>query len=825
MKTPALPDLPVRAVIGDVLDAMSGPGSAVLVAPPGAGKTTLVPLALLEAAWLEGRRIIVLEPRRLAARAAARRMAQILGEQVGETVGYRMRLDTRVGPETRIEVVTEGVFQRMIVGDPELSAVGAVLFDEFHERSLDADFGLALALDVRDGLREDLRILVMSATLDGARVAALLGDVPVVESEGRAFSVDIRHHEPAGGGRFEDGVAAAIRETLVTEAGSILVFLPGQGEIRRVAEALEGRLPSDVFVAPLYGMMEIADQDRAIQPPPADRRKVVLATAIAETSITIDGVRVVIDAGRSRRPVFDPGSGLTRLETGWVSKAAAIQRSGRAGRTAPGVAIRLWREQQTGALARFDPPEILNADLTSLLLDSLAWGIAEPRLLRFLDPPPDPAVNEARALLQTLGALDATGSLTATGRRMRTLGLPARLAAMVAGARDRADGFRRMLLALLVTERGAGGSGIDIARRLDNALRGSAPQLKRLRDMAKRSVKPLGLPDDTGQEASAGAMLLDAYPDRLARARGGARAGSFVMANGRGVFVDEADPLAAEPFLVVADVTGVAREGRITAAAPVAEDELRAALSDRIETAVEMRFDKSRKALTARRAERIGAVVLASAPVPVEPGDAATAALLDAVRAHGLSLLPFTREVAQFRDRLCWLHARLGDPWPAMDDAALAASLDAWLAPYLAGMTGFDAVSPGLLKDALSSRVPYELLSRLDAFAPSRFVAPTGTSVMLDYGADGADPEIAIRVQELFGLKQHPSVAGGRVPLTVELLSPAQRPIQRTKDLPGFWAGSWAAVRADLRGRYPKHPWPEDPANAEPTRRTKPRNG
>jgi ATP-dependent RNA helicase HrpB len=821
-----MPDLPVTEVLDDLRSALSVGTSAVLVAPPGAGKTTLVPLALLDEAWLAGRKIIVLEPRRLAARAAARRMAEILGGKVGGTVGYRMRLDTRAGPATRIEVVTEGVFQRMITDDPELSGVGVVLFDEFHERSLDADFGLALALDVRDGLRDDLRILVMSATLEGARVAALLGDAPVIESSGRTFPVDIRYEERPGTEKAEQAAVRIIRKTLVSEPGSLLVFLPGQAEIRRVEETLKERLPADVFVAPLYGMMDIADQDRAIQPPPPGTRKIVLATSIAETSITIDGVRVIIDSGLARRPVFDPGSGLTRLETVRVSQAAATQRAGRAGRTQPGVAIRLWREEQTKALAAFDPPEILNADLTSLVLDCLAWGVADPRSLRFLDPPPEPALAEARALLKMLGALDDRGALTPKGTAMRDLALPARLSAMVVAATNSGNAFRHMLLALLVTERGAGGPNIDLGHRLDRALAGRGPQLARLRDMAKRTASGLGLPDDTGDgtSGSAGAMLLEAYPDRVAKSRGGSRRGSFVMANGRGAAVDETAPLAGEVFIVVADVTGAAREGRITSAAAVTEEEIRLKLADRIERAGEMEFDREKGALTARRTERLGAILLSRAPVAVSPGEQATAALLDGVRRHGLSILPWSKTTTQLRDRLAWLHARLGEPWPAMTDAALLETLDDWLAPFLQGAVGLSGFDSGALRDALLMRVPHDLQRKLDSLAPLRYEAPTGSTVMLTYPPDGAAPEVAIRVQELFGLKMHPAIAGGKVPLTLELLSPAHRPIQRTQDLPGFWSGSWAAVRADLRGRYPKHPWPEDPASAEPTRRAKSRN-
>ncbi|MFZ2100712.1 MAG: ATP-dependent helicase C-terminal domain-containing protein, partial [Oricola sp.] len=470
----------------------------------------------------------------------------------------------------------------------------------------------------------------------------------------------------------------------------------------------------------------------------------------------------------------------------------------------------------------FDQPEILNADLTSLLLDCLAWGVADPARLRFLDPPPAPALNEARALLTMLGALDEKGDLTPKGAAMRDLALPARLAAMVVAATGVEDAFRRMLLALLVTERGAGGPGVDIGHRLDTALHSRTPQLLRLRDMAKRTVSSMALPA-LGDTTGAGAMLLDAYPDRVAKSRG-ARRGSFVMANGRGAAMDETDSLAGADYVVVADVTGVAREGRITAAAMVSEEDIRVILGDRIEVTEQVEFDREREGLSARRIERIGAVVFSKAPVKVEPGEAATAALLQAVRTHGLSLLPWSKEVSQLRARLGWLHVRLGDPWPAMDDAALLDSLEDWLAPFLQGAVSLSRLDSGQLRDALMLRVPSDLQRRIEENAPSRFTAPTGSSIMLDYPADGSAPVVAIRVQELFGLTRHPTIAGGTVPLTFELLSPAHRPIQRTQDLPGFWAGSWAGVRADLRGRYPKHPWPEDPADAAPTNRVKPRN-
>ncbi|WP_349363604.1 MAG: ATP-dependent helicase HrpB [Roseitalea porphyridii] len=812
--------LPVAEVLGALIGALEGGPNAVLVAPPGAGKTTLVPLVLLDASWAEGRRIVMLEPRRLAARAAARRMAAMLGERVGETVGYRMRLDSRVGPRTRIEVVTEGVFARMILDDPELTGIAALIFDEFHERSLDADFSLALALDVQSALRDELRLVVMSATLDGGRVAALMGEAPLVESAGRSHPVDIRHAPRRPDQRIEDAVAEAIRAALRDEEGSILAFLPGQAEIRRTAERLEGALPANAYLAPLFGAMDIGDQDAAILPPEPGRRKIVLATAIAESSVTIDGVRVVVDSGLARQPAFEPGMAITRLQTVRVSRASADQRAGRAGRTQPGVAIRLWHEGQTAALAPFDPPEIARTDLSRLLLDCLAWGVSDPRTLRFLDPPPEPALNEACARLVALGAVDGQGRLTAKGERLRAIALPVPLAAMVAEAGTTADAERRARLAVLITERGLGGVSTDLDRRLAAFDADRSPRAKQSRQLAGRIAGQLDLPDDADdQAATAGAMLLDAFPDRVARARPG-RPGHFVMAAGRGVVADEADPLAGASFIVAADVTGAAAGARLLAGAAITEAEIEERLGDRIETRTEMRFDARTGRLAARRVRTLGAITLSSAPRPVEPGPEAEAALLDGVRGHGLGALPWDKASRSLRARLSFLHARLGDPWPDVGDEALMQTIDAWLAPFLPGRTGLDDVP---LRDALMLRAGPGRQAELDRLAPSHLTVPTGSRLPLTYPPGGAAPELAVRVQELYGLTAHPAVLGGAVPVLIELLSPAHRPIQRTADLPAFWAGSWAEVRAEMRGRYPKHVWPDDPASAAPTRRAKPR--
>jgi len=813
-----LPDLPVTEALPALKQALAEGNAAVLVAPPGAGKTTLVPLALLDAPWRGDGKLVLLEPRRLAARAAARRMAALLGEEPGETVGYAMRMENRTSARTKILVVTEGVFSRMLLDDPELPGVAAVLFDEFHERSLDGDFGLALALDVQGALRPDLRLLVMSATLDGARVAKLLHGAPVIESAGRAFPVDIRYAERPPGVPVEDAMAGAIRTALAEEKGSLLAFLPGQREILRTAERLEGRLGGDTDIVPLYGLLDGKAQDAAIKPPPVGRRKVVLATSIAETSITIDGVRVVIDSGLSRLPRFEPSSGLTRLETVRVSKASAAQRAGRAGRTQTGVAIRLWRAEQTAALPAFTPPEILEADLSGLVLDCAAFGVANPASLSFLDPPPAAALAEARALLVTLGAIDPAGRLTSQGESMRKLALPARLAHMVARAAEDGLALPAADLAVLLTERGLGGDAVDLERRLSRFRNEKSARAQAARQLAGRLARQAGA-SRTDDPASAGALLLHAWPDRVAKARG--ERGRFVLANGSGAALDAAEALAGEPFLVVADLTGKAQNARITAAAAVNEAEIRAALGKNIETRRQTLFDRDRRAVRTREIEQLGAITLAERMLPAPSGTEANAAILEALREYGLDLLPWDKPALVLRARLSWLHRGLGSPWPDVSDAALTERLDDWLAPFLTGTASFAAISPVALSAGLTALVPHDLERRIDTLAPTHFDAPSGSHAPIRYDAEG--PVLAIRVQELFGLDTHPSIAGGTVPLTLELLSPAHRPIQTTRDLPGFWRGSWADVRMDMRGRYPRHVWPENPLEATATSRAKPR--
>lgn len=811
--------LPIDAVLGPLTTSLRERANAVLVAPPGAGKTTRVPLVLIDEPWVNGGKIIVLEPRRLAARAAADRMARTLGESVGETVGLRVRLGSKISRKTRIEVVTEGVFARMILDDPSLEGIAAVLFDEFHERSLDADLGLALALDAQGGLREDLRLLVMSATLDGARVAKLLSDAPVIESEGRAYPVETRYLGRDPNRRIEEQVADAVTRALRAESGSILVFLPGQGEIRRVETLLRERIADPaVDLAPLYGALDRGEQDLAVSPAQSGRRKVVLATSIAETSLTIEGVRVVVDSGLARVPVYEPNIGLTRLETVRVSRAAADQRRGRAGRTEPGICCRLWEEAATGALEPFARPEILAADLAPLLLDGAAWGVTDPTTLAFLDPPPAPALKEARVLLQQLDALDAEGRITSTGRRLRDLPLPPRLARMVlvAGesgqARDAAD------VAAVLVERGLGGDMVDLTDRVERFRRDRSRRAEDMRRMADNWAKGHG--GGKGEERSVGALLTLAYPDRLAKARG--KPGEYLMANGRGASLEAHDRLAKEPYLAIAEISGGAAAARILAAAPIAMEEIEAQFANEIVQSDEIAFDRQARALRARGVRRLGSLVFNERPLKVPSTEEAARALAGGLVSLGLDALPWSKALSQWRERVQFLRKAEGDEWPDLSDEALTATAAEWLAPHLVGKSSLNDIGPDLLSEALRSLLPWNLQRRLDAEAPTHVEVPTGSQIPVDYGAEEG-PVLAVRVQELFGLDKHPTIAAGRVPLILHLLSPAQRPIQITRDLPGFWRGSWAAVRTDMRGQYPKHPWPEDPITAPPTRRAKPR--
>ncbi|MFY0612538.1 MAG: ATP-dependent helicase HrpB [Hyphomicrobiaceae bacterium] len=827
--------LPIDDALPGLRTALKCANRAVLVAPPGAGKTTRVPLEVLSEPWLGAQGIIMLEPRRLAARAAAQRLADTLGEKLGATIGLKARLMTATSDTSRINVVTEGVFTRMILDDPELSGIGLVIFDEFHERSLDADFGLALALDAQMGLRDDLRLLIMSATLDGARIAERLATdntdaCPVVTSKGRSYPVNTQYLGRGSDTPLETQVVAAARRGLSETSGSILVFLPGQREIRRAETALAEQLPTNAaIVAPLYGGMDRHAQDAAIAPPQPGTRKIILATAIAETSLTLDGVTAVIDSGLAREPRYDVGARLTRLATLRVSRASADQRRGRAGRLGPGTCYRLWAEPETQSLVPFATPEILSSDLTGLLLDCAAWGVTDPESLIWLDPPPAAGLDAARSDLEGLAALDSQGRITPFGHAIRNLPLPPTLAAMICKAAQQKTGRAAAEIAALLVERGLGGNATDLDDRLDRFRRDRGQRARAMRDMATRWARAAeramaALPAGSAAKTnlSTAAILLLAYPDRIAKSRGPARSTGtpYLLAGGSGGVLAEGDPLTGTPYLVVADLQGAARAGRITAAAAITEAELVRIASDRISDKIDLRFDRSSLSLQARRQRRLDALVLDSDTVSLPPSDATVEALATGLAAAGLHVLPWSKSQLQLRARVAFLAQSEPDNWPDLTDAALAADITTWLAPFLAGKTAVAAITADDLGNGLSLLLDWSARQILDQRAPTHFTAPTGNHHAIAYDGEHA-PSVALRAQELFGLKTHPAIDNGRLPLTLFLLSPAGRPIQVTRDLPQFWTGSWADVRANLRGRYPKHPWPENPANAEPTARAK----
>lgn len=811
--------LPIEEALPALLAALDAQGQAVLVAPPGAGKTTVVPLALLNAPWRGDGTILVLEPRRIAARGAASRMASLLGERLGETVGLRARFDTRASARTRVLVVTEGVFTRMVLDDPELSGIAAVLFDEFHERSLDADFGLALALEARAALRPDLRIIVMSATLDDARIATHLDQAAVVRSEGRTYPIETRYRGRDAHARIEAEVASAIRAALSSEDGSVLAFLPGQGEIERTLRLLEeAKLPPNVDLCPLYGALPPERQDAAIRPAAPGRRKVVLATSIAETSLTIEGVRIVVDSGLARAPRFEPDLGLSRLETVRVSRASADQRRGRAGRTEPGIAIRLWDEAQDAGLLPFNRPEIFDSDLSGLRLDAALWGVNSLDDLRLIDPAPPAALREAESMLRALHALDDAGRITEHGRAVQKLPLIPRLAALILAGAAHGQAEEAAHLAALSSERGVGGTGVDLTERIERMARERSARASGVKELATRWAR-MARCEAIKPPLSAGALLALAFPDRIAKARGN---GAFHLANGRMAALEPSEALAGAPYLVVADMTGTAARARITAAASISREEIDALFSGDFRREEEVSFDAASGALRARRVVKLGQMTLESTTRPLQAGEETARALAAAAARKGIDRLGWSKSQQQLRDRVNFIRPAEPESWPDLSDETLATTVEDWLAPFLHDATTLSAIDAERLGAALDALLPYSARARLDREAPTHFVAPTGNAHPIRYEGEGA-PFLAIRVQELFGLKTHPALANGKLPLTLELLSPAQRPIQITRDLPRFWAGSWADVRADLRGRYPKHPWPEDPANAMPTARAKPR--
>ncbi len=825
-----LPPLPIDEAVPGLLAALAAGPSAVLQAPPGAGKTTRVPLALLDQPWLAGRKIVMLEPRRLAARGAARRMAQTLGEEVGQTVGYRVRLDSRVGPKTRIEVVTEGLFLRQLQADPALEGVGAVLFDEFHERSLDADLSLAFCLQSQGLLRDDLRLLVMSATLDGEPVAKLMGGAPLITSEGRAFPVETRWAEPPAGERVEDWTARTVRRLLGEEPGSILVFLPGTGEIRRVERLLAERgVPDGVLVTPLYGDLSLEAQDAAIRPAPAGQRKVVLATSIAETSLTIEGIRVVVDSGLSRIARFDPRSGMGRLETVRASRAAADQRRGRAGRLGPGICVRLWSEASDRALAGFTPPEILRADLAPLALELANWGVRDVGELPWMDPPPAPNLAQARDLLRQLGALDGEDRITPHGRRMSGLGLHPRLAHLVLRGAERGRLRLACRLAALLGERDllrGPGRDADLRTRLElleerradgpGVDRGAIHQVRESARQLERQVR--GEPGPVDHQ-DAGSLLALAYPDRIAQRRPGTP-GQFRLSNGRGAALDPSDPLSAADWLAVADLdAGTGATARIFLAAPLTLAELEEDFADQVRDEQVVAWDGREGVVLARRRRRLFGVVLEDKPIQNPPAELVLPAMLQGIREMGLRCLPWTKELEAWRARVAFLHRADPAGWPDVSDSALLEGLEDWLAPYLSGVSRKGHLERVDLHAALTGMLDWGKRQELERVAPSHVEVPSGSRIPIDYG--GEEPVLAVRLQEMFGLAETPRLAGGRVPVLLHLLSPAHRPVQVTRDLAGFWAGAYKDVKKDLAGRYPRHYWPDDPLVAEATARAK----
>jgi ATP-dependent helicase HrpB len=807
--------LPIDAVLPDLLGALRDSPRALLIAPPGAGKTTRVAPALLREGWCDGQ-VLLLVPRRLAARAAAEFMAGERGEKPGGTIGYATRLDSKAGKGTRVIAMTHGVFLSRIEADPELAGVSAVLFDEVHERSLDNDLALALALDAAGALRPELRIVAMSATLDVERFRKLLGDPPTIVSEGKSFPIEIRYRGRDAAARIEPQMASAIRSALGDHSGSLLAFLPGVAEIERTAEAL-GTLPDEVELHRLHGGVEPAAQRAALRAPSPGKRKLVLATSIAETSVTLEDVRIVVDSGLARRPRYDRGAGLTRLVTERASCAAATQRAGRAARQAPGIAIRLWEEAATASLPAHDPPEILEADLSSLLLTSLLWGEADPRRLPFLDAPPAPAIDEARKRLLDLGAIDAEGRVTEHGRAIAALPLEPRLAHMLIEAAEHGLGATAVDLAVLLTERGLGGNDPDLELRWRRWRSDRSSRAEAARKMAASWARRINAAGSAAEHDLGKALAL-AFPDRVSRRRDPSGE-TWQSVGGRGFRLDATSPLARSEWLAVGEVAGHASGARILSAAAIAEHDALDLFANRIETRHDGAFDPATGSVAPTRSRRLGAIRLSSGSDPTPDQAAIEQALLDGVREHGLDLLPWDERARQLRLRAAF--ARRFEPAIAnLDAPALIEGLDEWLAPLLAGKRRLGDIAPTALTSALEQRLGYEASRKLDRLAPAEFVSPAGSHHAIDYSAD-AGPTVEVRAQALFGLSSHPTVANGAVPLVLAITSPAGRPIQTTRDLPGFWAGSWREVVKDMRGRYPRHPWPDDPASAAPTLKSK----
>ena len=833
--------LPIDDALPELRAAIGAHAAVVLQAPPGAGKTTRVPLALRDEPWLKRRSILILEPRRLAARAAAARMADLLGEAVGATVGYRIRFDTKVSAQTRIEVLTEGILTRRLQSDPALEGVGLVIFDEFHERHLHADLALALCLDSQRGLRADLKLLVMSATLDGARVAALLGSAPVVEAHGRSFPVDVRYAATDPAGRVPEVTQRAVLQALKHDRGDVLVFLPGAWEIRRAHALLQQSLPrgssGSVDLFPLYGDLPWEAQQRALQPATGDRRKVILATPIAETSLTIEGVGVVVDSGWARVPAFDPASGLTRLTTTRISRASAEQRAGRAGRLGPGVCYRLWSETTQRGLLAHTVPEIRAADLAPLALELAQWGVRDAGQLAWLDPPPAGALAQARRLLTTLGALDQDGAITPAGRALAALPLHPRLAHMVLCGDERGLGGIACDLAALLSERdilvGERRRSTDLTERLELLHHYRAQPGARVSgvdrgdcqraDQAARQYRRLLRRPATATAAdpeTAGVLLAFAYPDRVAQQRAPGASG-YLLASGRGARLPEHEHRVRAPYLVAASLDAGAVEGAIYLAAPVSIEALRRDLAPQLRTDAVVRWDPQQQRVVAQRELRLGELILETAPLAQPEPEAVRAAVLDGVRRMGVAALPWTPTARDWQARVLSLRHWFPDAdWPDVSDAALLATLPEWLGPFLGVVTRREQLERIDLLGALTTRLDWKQRQRLDVGAPAQLTVPSGSRLRLEY-RPGESPVLAVKLQEMFGRGDTPRVAWGRVPVTLQLLSPARRPIQVTQDLRGFWDRTYAEVKKELKGQYPKHPWPDDPWNAPPTARAR----
>ena len=839
---PNISRLPIEDVLQALHEALANGRNALLTAPPGAGKTTRVPLALLDATWLDGKKLLMLEPRRLATRAAAHRMATTLGEPVGATIGYRMRFDTKVGPKTRIEVVTEGILTRLLQHDPSLSAYAIILFDEFHERSLQADTGLALCLETQRLFRPDLRLLVMSATLDVGSVSELLGRAPVISAEGRLFPVNTHYLDQSLAGHLDVAVVQVIRRALAQEQGSLLVFLPGMAEIRRVERKLvDANLGSDVLIAPLHGDLPEEAQDRAIAPAQPGTRKIVLATSIAETSLTIDGVRVVIDAGLLRIPRFDPRTGLTRLATIRVTQDSAEQRRGRAGRLEPGVCFRLWTSAEHQSLALRRPPEMLDADLAPLVLELALWGAADPTELSWLTPPPPGSVSQAKDLLTRLGALDMAGAITSHGRQMADLPLHPRLAHMLLKAAPLHLTNMACDVAALLSERDilrgpSGWRNADLRLRLDvlhgrhdhagGAIvdRRACQRVRRTADLWRKQLSrslPTQRPDKKDCEDDVGLLLALAYPDRIAKRQRGSDA-RYLLANGKGALFANPDPLGVEHYLVIADLDDGQQWARIDLAVPLSLTDIESLYADKIRQVEAVTWDEKTQIVRASRQRQLGSLILSEQSLSNPDASLISSALLQGIRQKGLGSLAWTPELTQWRARVQFL-LRIegkGSTWPDLSDDTLLHTLEAWLGPYLDGVTTLDRVQRMDLTTPLHALLTREQHRQLDRLAPTHLMVPSGSSVRLEYDTPDM-PVLAVRLQEMFGCKDTPRVVDDKVPVMLHLLSPARRPVQVTKNLASFWANTYHDVKKELRGRYPKHHWPDDPLTAPATAKAK----